>query len=235
MERAIRERMSSVEIDTVMPQDLINAKPAAAVREFFGSGSYPVHGSDKPALRLSQTPSSALGPGGLTRERAGFEVRDVHPTPWRICPIETPEGPNIGLINSLATCGVNQYGFIETPYRKVVDGMVTDDVRYISAMEEGRYTVAQANAPVDDNNRFVEELIPVRRQGDFGLSRPEDIDLIDVSPKQLVSVAAALIPFLENDDANRAHDGLEHATAGGAAGKSRSAVCWHRYGSPRCP
>jgi DNA-directed RNA polymerase subunit beta len=149
---------------------------------------------------------SALGPGGLTRERAGFEVRDVHPTHYgRICPIETPEGPNIGLINSLATYArVNQYGFIETPYRNVTDSKVTGEVRYISAMEEGRYTIAQANAELDQNSRFVEELVPVRRQGDFGLARPEDIDLIDVSPKQLVSVAAALIPFLENDDANRA-------------------------------
>ncbi|WP_028464334.1 DNA-directed RNA polymerase subunit beta [Nisaea denitrificans] len=209
MERAIRERMSSVEIDTVMPHDLINAKPAAAaVREFFGSSQLSQFmDQTNPLSEITHKRRlSALGPGGLTRERAGFEVRDVHPTHYgRICPIETPEGPNIGLINSLATYArVNQYGFIETPYRKVVEGTVTDDVRYISAMEEGRYTVAQANAPVDDNNRFVEELIPVRRQGDFGLARPEDIDLIDVSPKQLVSVAAALIPFLENDDANRA-------------------------------
>ncbi|MEP1322460.1 DNA-directed RNA polymerase subunit beta [Nisaea sp.] len=209
MERAIRERMSSVEIDTVMPHDLINAKPAAAaVREFFGSSQLSQFmDQTNPLSEITHKRRlSALGPGGLTRERAGFEVRDVHPTHYgRICPIETPEGPNIGLINSLATYArVNQYGFIETPYRKVVEGTVTDEVRYISAMEEGRYTVAQANAPVDDNNRFVEELIPVRRQGDFGLARPEDIDLIDVSPKQLVSVAAALIPFLENDDANRA-------------------------------
>jgi DNA-directed RNA polymerase subunit beta len=149
---------------------------------------------------------SALGPGGLTRERAGFEVRDVHPTHYgRICPIETPEGPNIGLINSLAThAKINRYGFIETPYRKVVDGKVTNEVRYISAMEEGRYTIAQANAELDKNNKFIGELIPVRRAGDIGLARPIDIELMDVSPKQLVSVAAALIPFLENDDANRA-------------------------------
>ena len=188
MERAIRERMSSVEIDTVMPHDLINAKPAAAaVREFFGSSQLSQFmDQTNPLSEITHKRRlSALGPGGLTRERAGFEVRDVHPTHYgRICPIETPEGPNIGLINSLATYArVNQYGFIETPYRKVVKGTVTDEVRYISAMEEGRFTVAQANAPVDDNNRFVEELIPVRRQGDFGLSRPEDIDLIDVSPE----------------------------------------------------
>jgi len=209
MERAIRERMSSVEIDTVMPHDLINAKPAAAaVREFFGSSQLSQFmDQTNPLSEITHKRRlSALGPGGLTRERAGFEVRDVHPTHYgRICPIETPEGPNIGLINSLATYArVNQYGFIETPYRSVVDGQVSDEVRYISAMEEGRYTIAQANAALDENGRFVEELIPVRRRGDFGLARPEDIHLIDVSPKQLVSVAAALIPFLENDDANRA-------------------------------
>jgi len=209
MERAIRERMSSVEIDTVMPHDLINAKPAAAaVREFFGSSQLSQFmDQTNPLSEITHKRRlSALGPGGLTRERAGFEVRDVHPTHYgRICPIETPEGPNIGLINSLATYArVNQYGFIETPYRAVVKGKVEDEVRYISAMEEGRYIIAQANAQLDKNNKFVEELVPVRRQGDFGLARPEDIDLIDVSPKQLVSVAAALIPFLENDDANRA-------------------------------
>ena len=209
MERAIRERMSSVEIDTVMPHDLINAKPAAAaVREFFGSSQLSQFmDQTNPLSEITHKRRlSALGPGGLTRERAGFEVRDVHPTHYgRICPIETPEGPNIGLINSLATYArVNQYGFIETPYRSVTDSRVTGEVRYISAMEEGRYTIAQANAGLDQNNKFVEELVPVRRQGDFGLARPEDIDLIDVSPKQLVSVAAALIPFLENDDANRA-------------------------------
>ena len=209
MERAIRERMSSVEIDTVMPHDLINAKPAAAaVREFFGSSQLSQFmDQTNPLSEITHKRRlSALGPGGLTRERAGFEVRDVHPTHYgRICPIETPEGPNIGLINSLATYArVNQYGFIETPYRNVTDSKVTGEVRYISAMEEGRYTIAQANAELDQNGRFVEELVPVRRQGDFGLARPEDVDLIDVSPKQLVSVAAALIPFLENDDANRA-------------------------------
>ncbi|MBH66983.1 MAG: DNA-directed RNA polymerase subunit beta [Rhodospirillaceae bacterium] len=209
MERAIRERMSSVEIDTVMPHDLINAKPAAAaVREFFGSSQLSQFmDQTNPLSEITHKRRlSALGPGGLTRERAGFEVRDVHPTHYgRICPIETPEGPNIGLINSLATYArVNQYGFIETPYRAVVDGRVKDEVRYISAMEEGRYIIAQANAQLDKKNKFIEELVPVRRQGDFGLARPEDIDLIDVSPKQLVSVAAALIPFLENDDANRA-------------------------------
>ncbi|MEC9167678.1 MAG: DNA-directed RNA polymerase subunit beta, partial [Pseudomonadota bacterium] len=209
MERAIKERMSSVEIDTVMPHDLINAKPAAAaVREFFGSSQLSQFMDQiNPLSEITHKRRlSALGPGGLTRERAGFEVRDVHPTHYgRICPIETPEGPNIGLINSLATFArVNQYGFIETPYRVVEGGAVTDEVRYISAMEEGKYTIAQANAELDGKGRFVQDLVPVRRQGEILLVRSEDIDLIDVSPKQLVSVAAALIPFLENDDATRA-------------------------------
>ena len=209
MERAIRERMGSVEIDTVMPADLINAKPAAAaVREFFGSSqlSQFMDQTNPLAEITHKRRVSALGPGGLTRERAGFEVRDVHPTHYgRICPIETPEGPNIGLINSLATYAqINRYGFIETPYRKVVDGKVTNEYRYISAMEEGRYTIAQANAQLDDDSKFVGELIPIRRAGEIGLARPTDIEYMDVSPKQLVSVAAALIPFLENDDANRA-------------------------------
>ena len=209
MERAIRERMGSVEIDTVMPADLINAKPAAAaVREFFGSSqlSQFMDQTNPLAEITHKRRVSALGPGGLTRERAGFEVRDVHPTHYgRICPIETPEGPNIGLINSLATYAqINRYGFIETPYRKVVDGKVTNEYRYISAMEEGRYTIAQANAQLDDKGVFVGELIPIRRAGEIGLARPTDIEYMDVSPKQLVSVAAALIPFLENDDANRA-------------------------------
>ncbi len=209
MERAIKERMSSVEIDSVMPHDLINAKPAAAaVREFFGSSQLSQFmDQTNPLSEITHKRRlSALGPGGLTRERAGFEVRDVHPTHYgRICPIETPEGPNIGLINSLATYArVNKYGFIESPYRTVKDGKVTDEVRYLSAMEEGRYTVAQANAELNEKNEFVDELVSCRRSGDYIMSRVEDIDLIDVSPKQLVSVAAALIPFLENDDANRA-------------------------------
>ena len=209
MERAIRERMSSVEIDTVMPHDLINAKPAAAaVREFFGSSQLSQFMDQTNPLSevTHKRRLSALGPGGLTRERAGFEVRDVHPTHYgRICPIETPEGPNIGLINSLATFArVNKYGFIETPYREVKDGKVASDVVYMSAMQEGRFTIAQANAVVDDNGLFVEELVSCRKGGDFLLTKPETIDYIDVSPKQLVSVATALIPFLENDDANRA-------------------------------
>ena len=209
MERAIRERMSSVEIDTVMPHDLINAKPAAAaVREFFGSSQLSQFmDQTNPLSEITHKRRlSALGPGGLTRERAGFEVRDVHPTHYgRICPIETPEGPNIGLINSLATYArVNQYGFIESPYRKVADGRVTDEVVYLSAMDEGRYAIAQANVETDAQGRITAELTNCRKGGDFVMQRPQDIDLIDVSPKQLVSVAAALIPFLENDDANRA-------------------------------
>jgi len=209
MERAIKERMSSVEIDTVMPQDLINAKPAAAaVREFFGSSQLSQFMDQTNPLSevTHKRRLSALGPGGLTRERAGFEVRDVHATHYgRMCPIETPEGPNIGLINSLATFArVNKYGFIETPYRKVVDGKVTDEVQYMSATEEMRHTVAQATAALDENGKFKNDLVSTRQNGDYTLAQSGSVDLIDVSPKQLVSVAAALIPFLENDDANRA-------------------------------
>ena len=209
MERAIKERMSSVEIDTVMPQDLINAKPAAAaVREFFGSSQLSQFMDQTNPLSevTHKRRLSALGPGGLTRERAGFEVRDVHPTHYgRMCPIETPEGPNIGLINSLATFArVNKYGFIETPYRKVVDCHVTDEVHYMSATEEMRHTVAQANAQLDEKGNFKNDLVSTRKSGDYTLQPRENVDLIDVSPKQLVSVAASLIPFLENDDANRA-------------------------------
>ena len=209
MERAIKERMSSVDIDTVMPQDLINAKPAAAaVREFFGSSQLSQFmDQTNPLSEITHKRRlSALGPGGLTRERAGFEVRDVHPTHYgRICPIETPEGPNIGLINSLATYArVNKYGFIESPYRRVVKAKVTDEVVYLSAMEEARYIIAQANAKLNPNGTFAEDMVVCRHAGDVENEPPEKVDLIDVSPKQLVSVAAALIPFLENDDANRA-------------------------------
>jgi len=209
MERAIKERMSSVEIDNIMPQDLINAKPAAAaVREFFGSSQLSQFMDQTNPLSevTHKRRLSALGPGGLTRERAGFEVRDVHPTHYgRMCPIETPEGPNIGLINSLASFArVNKYGFIETPYRRVDDGKVTDEVQYMSATEEMRYTVAQANAKLDDGGKFANDLVSTRQAGEYMLNTPENIDYIDVSPKQLVSVAASLIPFLENDDANRA-------------------------------
>ena len=209
MERAIKERMSSVDIDTVMPQDLINAKPAAAaVREFFGSSQLSQFmDQTNPLSEITHKRRlSALGPGGLTRERAGFEVRDVHPTHYgRICPIETPEGPNIGLINSLATFArVNKYGFIETPYRRVKDGVVNDQVVYLSAMEEAKYYVAQANVELDSTGALKEDLIVCRHAGDVIMAPRERVDFMDVSPKQLVSVAAALIPFLENDDANRA-------------------------------
>ncbi|MGE4351080.1 MAG: DNA-directed RNA polymerase subunit beta [Bdellovibrionales bacterium] len=209
MERAIRERMSSIEIDTVMPHDLINAKPAAAaVREFFGSSQLSQFmDQTNPLSEITHKRRvSALGPGGLTRERAGFEVRDVHPTHYgRICPIETPEGPNIGLINSLATYArVNQYGFIESPYRRVKNAKVTNEVVYLSAMEEGQYVIAQANSELDKSGKFVAETVIARKNGENIVATAEEIDFIDVSPKQIVSVAAALIPFLENDDANRA-------------------------------
>jgi DNA-directed RNA polymerase subunit beta len=209
MERPIKERMSSVEIDTYMPHDLINSKPLqAAIREFFGSSQLSQFmDQTNPLSEITHKRRlSALGPGGLSRERAGFEVRDVHPTHYgRICPIETPEGPNIGLINSLSTFArVNKYGFIESPYRKVVDGNVTDEVVYLSAMEESRYTVAQANSILSDEGKFEAEFVSCRQNGENVMSPPDQIDLIDVSPKQVVSVAASLIPFLENDDANRA-------------------------------
>jgi len=208
MERAIKERMSSVDIDTVMPHDLINAKPAAAaVREFFGSSQLSQFmDQTNPLSEITHKRRlSALGPGGLTRERAGFEVRDVHPTHYgRICPIETPEGPNIGLINSLATHAVvNKYGFIESPYRRIKDGKTTDEVVYMSAMEEAKHVIAQANIKLD-GGEIVEDLVPGRINGEPSLLPKDTVDLMDVSPKQVVSVAASLIPFLENDDANRA-------------------------------
>ncbi|MCJ8190507.1 DNA-directed RNA polymerase subunit beta [Sphingomicrobium aestuariivivum] len=209
MERAVKERMSSVDVSTVMPNDLINAKPSvAAVREFFGSSQLSQFMDQTNPLSevTHKRRVSALGPGGLTRERAGFEVRDVHPTHYgRICPIETPEGPNIGLINSLASFSrVNKYGFIETPYRKVVDNKVTNEVVYLSAMEEQKHTIAQANADLNEDGSFVEEIVSSRQAGEFLMAQRDMITLMDVSPKQLVSVAASLIPFLENDDANRA-------------------------------
>jgi len=209
MERAIKERMSAVDIDTVMPHDLINAKPvAAAVREFFGSSQLSQFMDQTNPLSevTHKRRMSALGPGGLTRERAGFEVRDVHPTHYgRICPIETPEGPNIGLINSLATYArVNKYGFIESPYRRVTAKHLTNEVVYLSAMEESKYTIAQANATIDSRKRLADELVSCRKGGNFVMTTPDQVEFIDVSPKQLVSVAAALVPFLENDDANRA-------------------------------
>ncbi len=209
MERSIVERMSSVDIDTVMPHDMVNAKPvAASIREFFGSSQLSQFmDQTNPLSEITHKRRlSALGPGGLTRERAGFEVRDVHPTHYgRICPIETPEGPNIGLINSMATYArVNKYGFIESPYRKVRANHVSNEVIYLSAIEEGKYAIAQANVPLDEKGAFVGDLVSCRKNGDFLLLPPDQIDYLDVAPKQLVSVAAALIPFLENDDANRA-------------------------------
>ena len=209
MERAIKERMSLQEIETLMPHDLINSKPVSAViKEFFGSSQLSQFMDQTNPLSsvTHKRRLSALGPGGLTRERAGFEVRDVHPTHYgRICPIETPEGPNIGLIASLSTFArVNEMGFIETPYRQVRDGRVTKEVKFMSALDEERMAIAQANAVLDKDGRFVDERISARKQGEFEMIPPEEVDMMDVSPNQLVSVAASLIPFLENDDANRA-------------------------------
>jgi DNA-directed RNA polymerase subunit beta len=209
VERAVKERLSMAESEGLMPQDLINAKPvSAAVKEFFGSSQLSQFmDQNNPLSEVTHKRRvSALGPGGLTRERAGFEVRDVHPTHYgRVCPIETPEGPNIGLINSLATYArTNEYGFLESPYRKVKNGKVTDEIEFLSAINEAEYVIAQASAPLDKNNKFTEELINVRHMNEFTLQGPEDVDYMDVSPKQVVSVAAALIPFLEHDDANRA-------------------------------
>ena len=209
MERAIKEKMTILDVESAMPQDLINAKPlTVSLKDFFASSQLSQFmDQTNPLSEITHKRRvSALGPGGLTRERAGFEVRDVHPTHYgRICPIETPEGPNIGLINSLATYAkINKYGFIESPYKRVKNGVVEDKVEYLSAMEETKYTIAQANSKVDKNGKITEELVSCRENLNFILSKPENIDYIDVSPKQLVSVAASLIPFLENDDANRA-------------------------------
>jgi DNA-directed RNA polymerase subunit beta len=209
VERAVKERLSLAESESLMPQELINAKPvAAATKEFFGSSQLSQFmDQNNPLSEVTHKRRvSALGPGGLTRERAGFEVRDVHPTHYgRVCPIETPEGPNIGLINSLAVYSrTNEYGFLETPYRKVVNSKVTDDIEYLSAIEEGRFTIAQANANVDAKGKLSDDLVTCRFNNEFMTSSPDKVDYIDVSPKQIVSVAAALIPFLEHDDANRA-------------------------------
>ena len=209
VERAVRERLSMAEADELGPQDLINAKPVtAAIKEFFGSSQLSQFmDQNNPLSEITHKRRvSALGPGGLTRERAGFEVRDVHPTHYgRVCPIETPEGPNIGLINSFASYSrTNQYGFIETPYRKVSKGKVTDEIIYLSAIDEAEHVIAQANVMLDKNNRFVDDLVAVRHANEFELMSPDRIDLMDVSPQQVVSIAASLIPFLEHDDANRA-------------------------------
>jgi len=209
VERAVRERLSMAEADELGPQDLINAKPVtAAIKEFFGSSQLSQFmDQNNPLSEITHKRRvSALGPGGLTRERAGFEVRDVHPTHYgRLCPIETPEGPNIGLINSFACYSrTNAFGFIESPYRKVIKGKVTNDIIYLSAIDEGEHVIAQANAALDKSGKFADDLVPVRHNGDSALMSPERIDLMDVAPQQVVSVAASLIPFLEHDDANRA-------------------------------
>ena len=209
VERAVKERLGVAESEGLMPQDLVNAKPvAAAMKEFFGSSQLSQFmDQNNPLSEITHKRRvSALGPGGLTRERAGFEVRDVHPTHYgRVCPIETPEGPNIGLINSLATYArTNNYGFIETPYRKIIDGKVTSEIEFLSAINESQYVIAQASAEINKKDEFAEEMVAVRHQNEFTVKPPEDIDYMDVSPRQVVSVAASLIPFLEHDDANRA-------------------------------
>lgn len=209
VERAVKERLSLGDLDAVMPQDLINAKPiSAAVKEFFGSSQLSQFmDQNNPLSEVTHKRRiSALGPGGLTRERAGFEVRDVHVTHYgRLCPIETPEGPNIGLINSLsAFARCNEYGFLETPYRRVVDGVVTDEVDYLSAIEEGQFVIAQANAKLNEDGTFADELITARQKGESGLHPREHAQYMDVATNQVVSIAASLIPFLEHDDANRA-------------------------------
>ncbi|MGB7542101.1 MAG: DNA-directed RNA polymerase subunit beta, partial [Burkholderiales bacterium] len=209
VERAVKERLSQAESENLMPHDLINAKPiSAAIKEFFGSSQLSQFmDQTNPLSEITHKRRvSALGPGGLTRERAGFEVRDVHPTHYgRVCPIETPEGPNIGLINSLALYArTNKYGFLETPYRKVNGSKVTDQIEFLSAIEEGHYVIAQANAAIDKNGKLTDTLVSCRIKNEFELKAPEDVQYMDVAPSQIVSVAASLIPFLEHDDANRA-------------------------------
>ncbi len=209
VERAVKERLSVAESEGLMPQDLVNAKPvSAAIKEFFGSSQLSQFmDQNNPLSEITHKRRvSALGPGGLTRERAGFEVRDVHPTHYgRVCPIETPEGPNIGLINSLATYArTNNYGFLESPYRRVIDGKITDEIDYLSAINEAEYVIAQASATLDEEGRLIEELVSARHMNEFTLKSPDDVQYMDVSPRQVVSVAASLIPFLEHDDANRA-------------------------------
>ena len=209
VERAVKERLGQAESENLLPHDLINAKPiSAAIKEFFGSSQLSQFmDQTNPLSEITHKRRvSALGPGGLTRERAGFEVRDVHPTHYgRVCPIETPEGPNIGLINSLALYArTNEYGFLETPYRKVVHGKVTDEIHYLSAIEEGAFVIAQANAQLDKNGKLKDELVSCRCKNEFMLSTADKVQFMDVAPAQIVSVAASLIPFLEHDDANRA-------------------------------
>ena len=209
VERAVKERLGLADSEGLMPQEIINAKPVSAVvKEFFGSSQLSQFmDQNNPLSEITHKRRiSALGPGGLTRERAGFEVRDVHPTHYgRVCPIETPEGPNIGLINSLAIYArTNEYGFLETPYRKVTKGKVSDEIEYLSAIEESDYIIAQASASTDNRGRLTDNLVSSRHLNEFTLSTPDTVEYMDVSPRQIVSVAAALIPFLEHDDANRA-------------------------------
>ena len=237
VERAVKDRLTIAESEPLMPQEMINAKPvAAAVKEFFGSSQLSQFmDQNNPLSEVTHKRRvSALGPGGLTRERAGFEVRDVHPTHYgRVCPIETPEGPNIGLINSLSVYArTNNYGFLETPYRRVEAGRVTSKIDYLSAIEEGEFAIAQANATLDIKGALTDDLVSCRFQSEFTLMPKDRINYMDVSPKQIVSVAASLIPFLEHDDANRALDGFEHATPGGANTAGRNAVGGHRHGTP---
>ncbi len=234
VERAVRERLALAEAENLFPQDLINAKPVgAAIKEFFGSSQLSQFmDQNNPLSEVTHKRRvSALGPGGLTRERAGFEVRDVHPTHYgRVCPIETPEGPNIGLINSLACYArTNEYGFLETPYRKVTDSKVSDTIDYLSAIEEGRYVIAQANSELSPAGKFKADLISCRFQNEFTMMTPDKVQYMDVSPRQIVSVAAALIPFLEHDDANRALDGRQHAAPGGADAAQRKAAGRHGH------
>merc|ERR1712224_408211 len=209
MERAIKEKMTALDVESAMPQDLINAKPlTVSLKDFFASSQLSQFmDQTNPLSEITHKRRiSALGPGGLTRERAGFEVRDVHPTHYgRLCPIETPEGPNIGLINSLASFArTNDFGFLETPFRRIVDGVVTDEIDYLSAIEEGQFAIAQANIALTEAGELVDDLIPCRHRGETTLMPKEDIKYMDVSPQQIVSIAASIIPFLEHDDANRA-------------------------------
>ena len=239
VERAVRERLSLAESEGLLPQDLINAKPvAAAVKEYFGSAQLSQFmDQNNPLSEVTHKRRvSALGPGGLTRERAGFEVRDVHPTHYgRVCPIETPEGPNIGLINSLATYArTNSYGFLESPYRKVSDGKVTDEIEYLSAIIESDYVIAQASSQLDSKGELVEDLVDVRFQGEFTKMPRESVNFMDVSPQQVVSVAASLIPFLEHDDANRALMGSNMQRQAVPTLKAEKAIGWVRDGKNRC-
>ncbi len=238
VERAVKERLTIAESEPLMPQEMINAKPvAAAVKEFFGSSQLSQFmDQNNPLSEVTHKRRvSALGPGGLTRERAGFEVRDVHPTHYgRVCPIETPEGPNIGLINSLSVYArTNKYGFLETPYRRVENGRVTAQIDFLSAIEEGEFAIAQANARLGPDGELADELVSCRFQNEFTLMPSARINYMDVSPKQIVSVAASLIPFLEHDDANRAPDGFEHAAPGGADAACADPAGGYRHGAPR--